>query len=106
MLVWWLRNLTGDDWPAEPSGLDGGSVARVAIYLDIAQAACDHIVWWLGRRVVAATTQVRLLVWSDFSISAVLGLSWVTKTPMAMTAQLCSVSSDCRRSWAQSAAAN
>ena len=30
----------------------------------------DHIVEWLGRRVVAATTQVRLLVWSFQSIAA------------------------------------
>ena len=34
-----------------------------------------HIVWWLGRRVVAATTQVRLLVWT---LSAFVGAKWET----------------------------
>ncbi len=37
---------------------------------------------------MAATTQVRLLVWSNFLISAVLGLSQATKNLMSMTAQL------------------
>ena len=37
---------------------------------------------------MAATTQDRLLVWSNLLISAVLGLSQATKNLMSMTAQL------------------
>ena len=58
------------------SGPDGAvdvSYLRSCGTIPGAQAAWDHIVWWLGRRVVAATTQARLLVWSDVLISGVLG---------------------------------
>ena len=88
------------------SGPDGAvdvSYLRSCSTIPGAQAAWDHIVWWLGRRVVAATTQARLLVWSDVLISGVLELSRATRRLMAMTAPW-SVRSERRRSWPQSAA--